>query len=391
MKKAVCIILIIFIFVSNPMFYGGVYAYAESDEQSIEVQIQDCVNEQLENLDTTELEQLFSDLSNSNEIFKTNDFFGIIKKLISGEMQVDGNNVISYILKIFFDDVLNFLPYASLILAISVLYSMVTSSTNSNKSLGDIIHFVCFGAIVTISISCIIHLVGITTNCIGFIKKQTDIVFPILLTMITALGGNVSVSVFQPSMAILSGACVTLFTNILLPLFTFKIIFTVISNITSGVKFNKFVEFFGSSFKWILGGILTIFTAFLSISGIMAGGVDGISIKTAKYTIKSSIPLVGGFLSDGVSVMMLSCSLIKNAIGVSGLIMLFCTIIVPVLKIIVFSLLLKLVTAILEPIADARVTSFVGELSKSISTLVAIILGISFMYFVIVALIMCVI
>ena len=389
MKKILCLFVIMFVVASSLFCYGGVFAYAEGEDDSAMVQIEESINEQLSSLDTTEIEKLFLEMSNSNEIFGESDYVTTLKKLITGEMQINASSFFNYIFKIFFDDVINFLPYVCLILAIAVLYSMVASSSGANKSLGDIVHFVCFGAIVVICISCITHLVGLTSGVVGQIKLQMDAVFPILLTLITALGGNVSVSVFQPSMAMLSNFAITLFTNILLPLFTFKIIFTIISNITSGVKFNKFAEFFGSCFKWLLGGILTIFTAVMSVSGIMAGSVDGISIKTAKYTIKSSVPLIGGFLSDGVSVMMLSCSLIKNAIGVSGLILLFGSVIVPVLKIVVFSLLLKLVSAILEPIADARVTTFVNDVSKTISTLVAIILGVTFMYLIIVGLIMC--
>ena len=389
MKKVFSIFLIAFVLISSPLFYRGAYAYAEGEDESIEVQIQESVDEQLSNLDTSGLGELFLSISNSKDIFKSDDFNEVVRNIISGNLEIDSSSLVNYTARVFFDDVINFLPYVCLILAVAVLYSMVAGSSGSNKSLGDIIHFVCYGAIVVICIFCITHLVSITTQCVGSLKSQMDVVFPILLTLVTALGGNVSASIFQPSMAVLSSLAMTLFTNILLPLFTFKIIFTIISNLTSGVKFNKFAEFFGSCFKWLLGGILTVFTAFLSVSGLMAGSIDGISIKTAKYTIKSSVPLVGGFLSDGMSVMMLSCSLIKNAIGVSGLILLFCSVIVPVLKIIVFSLLMKLVSAILEPIADARVTSFVSDVAKSISTLVAIILGVAFMYFVVVGLVMC--
>ena len=389
MKKILCLILIFFTFISSPIFYGNIYAFAEESNQSIEVQISESIDEQLSNIDTSKIEELFASITNSNEVFKASDFNTLIKSIINGNAQIEASSFVNYIVRIFFDDVINYLPYACLMLAIAVLYSMVAGTSESNKSISDIVHFVCFGAIVVICISCITHLVGLTSQTIGSVKSQMDVVFPILLTLVTALGGNVSASVFQPAMVTLSGFAISLFTNILLPLFTFKIIFTIISNLTSGVKFNKFAEFFGSCFKWILGGLLTIFTAFMSISGIMAGSVDGISIKTAKYTIKSGVPIIGGFLSDGVNVIMMSCSLIKNALGTCGLILLFCSIIVPVLKIIVFSLLMKLVSAILEPIADSRVTSFVSDVAKTISTLIAIILGVAFMYLIVVGLIMC--
>ena len=393
MRKVFSVLLVAIVLMLNPIAYSSFYASAETENEttSIEVEIEKSVEDQLSSLDTLALEELFKSISNTKEIFVSEDFNQTIKNVITGKINVNTTSFFNYSARLFLDDVIRYLPYVCLILAMAVLYSMVSSTSVGNKSIGDMVHFVCFGAIVVICVSCITHLVGITTECVASVKSQMDVVFPILLTLVTALGGNVSVSMFQPSMVALSNLAITIFSNILLPLFTFKIIFTIISNITNGIKFNKFSEFFGSCFKWLLGAIITIFTAFMSVSGLMSGFVDGISLKTAKYTIKSGIPIIGGFLSDGVSVMMLSCSLIKNAIGVSGLVLLFCSIIIPVIKIVVFSLLLKLVSAILEPIADSRVTSFVGDIAKSISTLIAIILGVAFMYFIVVGLVMCIV
>ena len=284
-----------------------------------------------------------------------------------------------------------YLPAICLIIAIAVLYSMLSgiNISTSNKGIKDIIHFVCYGSIVVIVISGLSNIIGLTSSALSSIKKQMDIVFPILLTVLTGLGGTSSVSIYQPAMAVLSGSVISIFTSILLPIFTFKLVFNIISNLTSGIKLNKFAEFFGSCFKWIIGIVLTIFSAFVSIQGIMAGSIDGISIKTAKYTIKSSIPIIGGFLSDGMSLIMVSSSLIKNAIGVGGLILLFCTVLLPVVKIIVFSFLMKFASAILEPIADSRITNFVNEMSKSIALVMALILGAAFMYFIIIGLVMC--
>lgn len=389
MKKIFSVVIILFVFISNPLFYNQVNVYAESQSE-IESQISDSVEEQLQQLDTTSLENLFSEIVEGDKVFGNESFTNKVKSLINGELAVDASTLLNYVGNIFFEDVINYLPYVCLIIAIAVLYSMVSNaSSGKDKSIGDIIHFVCYGAIVVIVVTGLVHLIGLTTNCVGSIKRQMDIVFPLLLTLVTALGGNVSVGIFQPAMAVLSGSVIYMFTSILLPIFTIKIVFTIISNLTTNIKFNKFSEFFGSCFKWILGGVITIFTAFVSVQGLMAGSVDSISIRTAKYTIKSGVPLVGGFISDGVSLIMLSCSLIKNAIGVSGLLILFCTMLYPILKILVFSLLIKLAASILEPIADGRVTTFVNDIAKSISTLIALILGVSFMYFILIGLIMC--
>ena len=390
MKKKLCLFLVVFIIFSNPFFYNGYYAYAESAKSEFEIELEENVEQRLDDLDFSELEQIYQNVAGDNAIFKNGSFYSKVKDLISGNLNIDANSFTSYLGSLFLDDILSFLPSICLIIAISVLYSMLSGlNSGKNKGMGDVIHFVCYGSVVIIVVTTLFGVINLTTGAIGSLKTQMNAVFPVLLTLLAALGGTTSVSVYQPAMAVLSSTVVNVFTGILLPIFTFKLVFTILSNLTSGIKFNKFAEFFGSVFKWIIGIILTIFTAFVSIQGLMAGGVDGISIRTAKYTIKSSVPLIGGFISDGMGLILISSSLIKNAVGVGGLILLFCTVFMPIIKIIVFSLLMKLASAILEPIADDRITSFVNQMSKSISLLITLLLGVAFMYFIIIGLVMC--
>lgn len=388
-KKYLSLIFCLFILISNPFFYNNIMVFADSEKSEFEIELEESVDDQLNNLDMSNLDLIISEMANKT-MFEDGSFSSKIKKLIKGDISIETGSIFSYFANVFIDDILSFLPSICLIIAIAVLYSMLSSTVSlKNKKITDIIHFVCYGAIVIIVISGIANIINLTSSTLNGMKKQMDAVFPLLLTVLTALGGTTSVGVYQPAMAVLSSSVINIFTGILLPIFTFKLIFTVISNLTNGIKFNKFSEFFGSCFKWIIGIILTIFSAFVSIQGIMAGSVDGISIKTAKYTIKSGIPIIGSFLADGMGLIMVSSSLIKNAIGVGGLLLMFCTIVLPVVKILVFSLLMKLASAVLEPIADNRVTCFVNDMSKSIAMIISLLLGVAFMYLIIIGLIMC--
>lgn len=397
MKKIFCCILIVFVFISSPIFSNRAYdfsygiVYAETTEkQEIENELSENIKNQLASLDTSQLDKILQEISNNAIIGDSQTFAQKISEIINGDLSLDINSFGNYLFDIFIKDIVDFLPYMCLIIAIAVLYSMVNASQNGkSRGINDVIHFVCFGAIVVIIFVWVVKLMNLTTSTIGSIKTQMELIFPLLLTIMTALGGSVSINVFQPAMAILSSTVVSVFVNILIPIFIFSLVFIVISNLTTTFKFNKFADFFSSSFKWIMGIVLMLFTSFVSIQGIMAGSIDSISIKTAKYTIKSAVPIIGGFLSDGINLIMASSVLIKNAIGVGGLLILLITMLLPVIKIIVFSFLMKLGGAILEPIADSRVSNFVASMAKAIQSLVAVILGIAFMYFILIALVMC--
>lgn len=390
MKKYLCFIIIFFIIVFSPIISNRTYVFADSISSEINQELEENINNQINSLDMGELNDILKQITNSPEIFGGNSFSQKVKDIISGKLSIDASTFIEYLVGLFLDDVVLFLPYICMIISIAIIYSMVSvSHSGKNKTLNDVIHFVCFSAVVVMVIVWVSKLLLLTTNTLSGVKRQMDIIFPLLLTVMTALGGSVSVGVYQPAMAILSGTVISFFISILMPIFTFGIIFTIVSNLARNVKFNKFADFFNSSFKWLMGIVLMLFSSFISIQGLMAGSVDSISLKTAKYTIKSAVPIIGGFLSDGISLIMVSGVLIKNAVGVGGLLLLFCTMLLPIIKLIVFSFLMKLASAILEPIADNRITSFVSSVAKSLQLLIALLIGVGFMYFLIISLVMC--
>ncbi len=396
MKKYCLIFLCLVFFVLFPFILsdnsnGVVYCDDEMSYSEIEEVIQESVNSQLGDLDFSDFEELLNQLGDDEkQFFGSASIIDKINQIISGEFANNQQSIWSAILNLIFDDVLSFLPLISVVIAISVTFSLVSSTkpTGKTKSLGDVIHFVCYGTIIIILVTCTVSMINLTSNTIQSIKAQMDISFPILLTVMTAIGGMVSVGVYQPAVAVLSGTITNIFTAVLMPIFIFRLVFSIISNLSNNVKLEKFASFFSSAFKWIIGSVFTIFSAFLAIQGIIAGSVDGISFRTAKYAIKNTIPLLGSYISDGLNLIVASSVLIKNSVGACGLLLLFATIIVPVVKLVVFMFSLKLASAILEPITDSRITNFISMLAKSISLLIVIIIGCAFMYLLVCGMIM---
>lgn len=353
--------------------------------------LQQEIKDQLDGLDLDSLDKILAGFSTGQlALFGGNSFLEKIEKLLSGDFD-NGKSVWTNLLSIFLDNLLGLLPIISLIIAISLLGNMIQGlkPSSSGKSISSLIHFVTYGFIVVLVLSIVIKMISTTTGSILSIKAQMDAIFPLLLTFLTAIGGTVSSSVYQPAMALLSGVIINLFTYVLLPLFIFSIVFSIVSNLSNTVKLSKFTAFFDSTFKWLTGLIFTIFTAFLSIQGITAGSIDGISMKTAKYAIRSYVPLLGSYLSDGMGLILASSNLIKNAVGAAGLFMLLATILSPLIELIIFMLALKLIAGIVEPLGSRQIANFISSISKSMVLLIVILIAVAFIYFIMIGLVMC--
>ena len=398
-KKIILLLFVLFVLMS--CFFGRFdiargfvtyTAHAQSEAESIKQEFEQEIDTQLSNLDFSGIEGIVTNLSTeAKQMFSKQSFASVVSQVISGEYVGNSQNFFASAISLFFANIKEFLPTIATIVAISILGGMIGAlrPTTNAKSIGNIVHFVTYGLVVVFLGAILANLIDLVTNTLKLIKGIFDAIFPILLTLLTAIGGSVSVGIYQPAIALLSGGFASLISYVLMPMFVFSLVFSLVGNLSSNVKLDKFVSFLQGSFKWTMGLCFTIFLGFVSIQGIMAGSVDGLSVRTAKYALKSYIPIVGGYVSDGLSIITASSVLIKNAIGGAGLFLLLSSIISPVLNLVVFMLALRFMAGIIEPVGDKKIANFVSEMSKSMSLLIALLIAVSFMYLVLTGLVMC--
>ena len=139
-----------------------------------------------------------------------------------------------------------------IVIAVVLLCSLVGNirSETGSDSVGKVINFVCYGVVIVVVSASVFSLLDEVSACVGSIKSQMDLLFPILLTLLASVGGAVSVGVFQPTLAILGNLTVKIFSTFLIPLFIFSFVFMVVGHMTDSVKLNKFNTLFNSIFKF---------------------------------------------------------------------------------------------------------------------------------------------
>lgn len=388
MKKVFIVCLCILACLSVFNFSPKIYAQSSSDE--IEKELTEATNNNLNKIDFSTIESIFSNLEDSYSIFGSSTFKQKVEQIIHGEYFNNYDSLLKAIFAFLSDGVVSIVPIIMMLVALSVL-SMIISSmkTGSNKGIGNVIEFVCYGAMVVILVGVLKNVIDVTRTTLNTMQSQIQAIFPMLLTLLTAVGGFVSVSIYKPVVVLLTSGIMVLFEKLLLPIFIFTFLFTIIGHINPRIKLNKFADFLTSLFKWVLGTVFTLFSGFLAIQGISAGKYDGISIKATKFAVKSYIPLIGGYLSDGLDFMVLSSVLIKNAVGLSGLLLMVVTVLSPVIGLVVLKLGLQLTSSIIEPLGNSQMTSFISSCAKILIYPIVLILGMAFMYILTVAMMMC--
>ena len=382
--KRTCILLIMLI-----SFFAIVvqptYTYcANASLIEITEDLDKSVDNMLKDIDFAPIEQVVSEFdSNQVRMFSLGNIKDKVSSVINGEQAVKYNTIVEVVLQILLQVIVQYVPMFALIVGIGIIASLLgqIKSKFNEKSTNDILHFVCFCLIVVVMATSIKRLLSSTTTTIGNMENIINILFPIIITLMTGLGAVSSVGVFQPVLAIMSNIISVIIFKAVIPIFIFSFVLNVIGHLSNNVKLDKFNSFLSSLFKWIIGITFTIFFAVISIQGISAGSFDSVSLRTAKFTVSSYVPVMGGYLSQGMDLILASGVLIKNSVGLVGILIIISSIISPILEIVIFSLMLKGVSAILQPLNNNRITNFLHSTSKVITMLSTCIIVVGFMYF----------
>lgn len=359
-------------------------AYAAASK-NIEEEIKDEVSESLKDLITADLESYFDELAKSSDYSFGDSLKGFIKDIIAGKAEFSPDAMLKLVSAAAKGNFLSILSSLAAIIALSVLYG-VAKHINSGflkENTSQIIYFIVYGAIIATLGSIVAGAVATTRRVLVSISTLLDISMPVLITLITAIGGVSGTAVYQPVTLMVSSVVIKTIEYAIMPLFFTTIVFGMIGNLSGNVKLDKLTKTIRAIANWSLGILFSVIGVLMSVQGIVGASIDNVSIRSAKFALSSYVPILGGYISDGFDIVLASGVLIKNAFGFAGIMMLIAVIIGPVLKILVLSLSLRLTAGIIEPVSDEKISSLLYTTGKSLTLLLTIILGLFFLVFVI--------
>lgn len=358
-----------------------------SNSQEVMQEISSSVFDILDGVDLSQMEELVSDIENTPIL--QSSVRQKIESILRGEYFTNYTSLAPALLSLIFGDIRTVLPFVFSLIAIGLLCNLVTNLRSSNSNFSPIVDFIFLSVTVLIVLVVFKNILSTTNKTISLILTQMQIIFPILITLLGTIGSVSSISIYNPLVAVLTTGVTFVFDKLLYPIFILVLILTILGHLTDTIKFDKINGFLMSTFKWTIGIVFTLFTGFLSIQGISAGKFDSVSIKATKFAMKSYIPIIGSYVSDGMDFFVLGATLVKNSIGLVGVLILAGTILSPIIMIIIYKLALQLSSGVMQMTGNSKISDFLGSVSKILVLPIVLIVGIAFMYIITICLIMC--
>ncbi|MDY2879623.1 MAG: stage III sporulation protein AE [Candidatus Borkfalkiaceae bacterium] len=372
--------LILFLLFCLLLFSPVTVVVAEDGEKE---DFNETVEEMIDRLDLSFFEE-YRDLAKT--------FFGkdgtLRENLLSamkGETSVGYDDLFSYLKNLLLSSVREKGPLFASLFCLIVFCSLARafSPTKNENGTGEIVHFVSFAVIVGAVSACVAEAMAMTKETVGIMSAVVEGALPVLLSVMSATGQTASVSVFAPAASFFTVATVSVIENVVLPTVSLLLVISVVSDLGKGVRLDRLFSFFQSMLKWLIGLFGATFSLYLTVRGFASSSFDGITLRTLKYAVGNSVPYVGGILREGADVILLSAAIVKNALGVFTLLIVFSAALAPVLNVVALQLTFRLLAGITEPMSsDARIGDFFGKTATVLNFLAASILLAGFVFLV---------
>ena len=361
MKKICIVLFLICMMISN-------CSYAKTDE---------TIEEQKETFGISDF--IKESQKYKGDFLEDIDMSELMNNAIQGN--VDNNVLIKKVIKLFGTEVRSSVKTLISILVIIVIHSVLKAISDSleNNNISEIIYYVQYILIVTVIMSnfnSIIQTVKETSqNLVAFM----NMLVPILITLMVYTGSITTSGILEPFILFMINFVGNMIQSILIPLMLIITVFSIISKISNKIQMDKISSFLKSSVIWFLGIILTVFVGVISLEGTLSSSVDGITAKTTKAAVSTMIPVVGKILGDAVDTV-LGCGIVlKNAVGIVGVIVIIGICIVPIIKLGVITIAYNLSASIIQPIADEKIVKLLSEMGGIFKVLLGILCSLSVM------------
>ncbi|MDQ0337735.1 stage III sporulation protein AE [Caldalkalibacillus uzonensis] len=204
---------------------------------------------------------------------------------------------------------------------------------------------------------------------------------PLLLALIASMGNITTVSLFHPLIIFLINTSGILIHNLVFPLLLFSSILGIVSAFSEQYKVSQLANLLRNISIGLLGVFLTVFLGVVSVQGATSAVVDGVTIKAAKFVTSNFVPIVGRMFTDATDTVIGASLLIKNTIGLAGVIILIILTAFPALKILSIALIFNISAAVLQPLGNASVIACLNVIGKNLIFVFAALATVCLMFF----------
>lgn len=270
----------------------------------------------------------------------------LLKNLFIGEIQQQKNMAFSIFLIVF---------------AAAVFASFVKIFEKSQ--IADISFYMMYLLIAALLVRSFRTMNLLVQNTCLDLNAFMNVLLPSYLITIVLSSGTVSAVGFYELTAAAINLVQLFLVKLILPAIHFYLILLLLDQMGKEDYFSAMAELVELVISWILKSILGIILGLQAVQCLVAPSVDALK-NSAMHRLTKLMPGIGNALDTAAETVAGSAAVIKNAVGVTGMIALFLICAMPLAKLAVCILIFRLLCAVIQPFCEKRMVDGIASISR---------------------------
>ena len=329
----------------------------------------------LELPDYLELSDLEENLRGMTD-FSDLSFSDLVLELLQGKLPSGISGLWGEVWRLLFSYLGGQKQLAVQILLIALFSAVCTNFIRvfENSQIADISFYMMYLLIGTLLIGAFAEMQSLTVNTLKSLFQFVTLLLPAYVVTIVFSAGSISALGFYELTLLSVHILQLLFIKMVLPLIQIYVVFLFFNQLTQEDLFSQASEFLKTLLEWILKTTTAILVGLQTIQCLVAPAVDTLKNSTAHRIVKA-LPGVGGLTDSAAETIAGSALVIKNAVGVAGMIAVLLICLLPFLKLGLSVLLFRLLCALLQPISEKRMVDCIRSFSDGVMLLMKTMLA----------------
>jgi stage III sporulation protein AE len=319
--------------------------------------------EPTQDIDYAGIQEVIDDIMDQKDTINFGDYVG---KLMSGEESFSITNIGNQLIQSVKGEVKANLGTFGRLISIALVAAIFTnlSMAFKNNQVSETGYYVTYLLLFSLLISSFITASVIASSAISKILDFMKALVPAYFMSVGFCTGSATSLVFYEAALVIISLVDLILLKVVIPLINFYLVIMLANNLSKEDTLSKLAGLFESIIKWLLKSLLAAVVGFQAIQGLIVPIADQVK-RSALLKASEAIPGIGNTFGSVAETVLSAGVLLKNAIGVAGLIVILIICAVPFLKLLILTLIYKFGSAALQPISDKRIIECIGASARS--------------------------
>ena len=316
-----------------------------------------------------------------DELFRSTDsdvfsFSDAVKKMLTGQMPLDLSRLPEYLSDVLFGELKQQKKLAVQILVIVLASAVFTNFIKvfDNSQIAEISFYVMYLLISALLLKSFMDMNQIAADTCNAMNRFMKVLLPSYLATVVLCAGSVSAIGFYQITVLGMNLLQVVILQFVFPLIHFYLILLLLNQMGKEDYFSQLAGLIETGIDWIIKTMMGVVIGLQAVQCLIAPAVDSMK-NSALHRLAKTIPGVGSLLDTAVETVAGSTVIIKNAVGVAGILALAFICLVPLVKLAGCIFIFKLLCSLIQPISEKRMVEGIESISRSTGMLLRLLVA----------------